>query len=152
MSAAVCEPLNATYTSVAASIPETIERYGPRYNTPLAPVTHVSPNTGTVVLQSDSSDARGMTAIVYPEFRYQTLRVRRPFLVSIRDDDEDDVYVASDQFSTVYGAGDTVTDAIIDYFDGLVEMVEILAERSAQLSDRLAGDLAEMLARVQLMR
>ena len=67
-------------------------------------------------------------------------RLRHP-LLKLHVESED-VVVVSDTFSTVYGTGDTLDEAVADYLRTLFDYVEKLEAREAQLARGLARELA----------
>jgi len=68
-------------------------------------------------------------------------RLAHPVLLRVSDLDRDGVFVASDDFSAVYGAGDTPVLAVQDYEANLFEHFEGLEEDEAILGPGLRREL-----------
>src|ERR1039458_8976950 len=68
------------------------------------------------------------------------LDLLRPIKVTIERDDEG--FVVSDDFSDVYGEGDTHNEAIANYRHALTGLERVLGAREANLSPELALRLA----------
>ena len=61
--------------------------------------------------------------------------------IIVSDADGDGIYVASDTFSTVYGAGETPDAAIKDYADNLAEQRRDLEAHENELGPALRAEL-----------
>lgn len=62
------------------------------------------------------------------------IRLHSPLVrVEVGDADRDGVFIASDAFSTVYGAGDSVDAAIDDYLDALFDHFDALDRQADRL-------------------
>jgi len=72
-------------------------------------------------------------------------RIRDPYLLlRVSDADGDAVFVATDSFSTVYGAGDSPRAAIENYSENLFEYYEELEEDEEVLAPGLRRELLAM--------
>ena len=68
------------------------------------------------------------------------------FVVYVSDADADGIFVASDNMTTVYGAGTSPFAALKDYTDLFEEEFKYLEEHERQLGPSLQRELATMRA------
>lgn len=60
----------------------------------------------------------------------------------VSSEDDDGIYVATDTFSTVYGAGESTGQAIDDYVENLFEQLADLEHEEDHLGESLRSELA----------
>jgi hypothetical protein len=83
-----------------------------------------------------------------PSSRDGRYRVR-PDTIVLKIEHDDGVYVVSDGFSTVYGTGSDVQEAVDDYADELYAYFDKLERREAALARGLRDELTTLRRYVQ---
>jgi hypothetical protein len=84
-------------------------------------------------------------------FIHPQVRFLAPILqLLVSDEDGDGVIVVSDKISSVYGEGETDTEAVQDYLENLVSQFLYLEDHEDQLAPGLQAELTSL--RHHLMR
>ncbi len=74
--------------------------------------------------------------------------LNEPEVLDVSDYDQDGIYVASDRFSTTYGAGNTIPEAIRNYSLNLFDDYEDLVRDEDSLGVALKQELAALRQRI----